>query len=77
MLSRRRLVLKASLSEVKVPLDAAPHPSLIRPSFLSQNNGRQKSERGYGTDYLARITYPHLVEISDDNVANACNHPKG
>ena len=34
-------------------------------------------ERGYGTDYLARITYPHLVEISDDIVAHACNHPKG
>jgi DNA-binding NarL/FixJ family response regulator len=34
-------------------------------------------ERGYGTDYLARITYQHLVEISDDNLAHACNNLNG
>jgi hypothetical protein len=38
MLSRRRLVLKASLSEDKVPLDAAPHPLTDTPFVLSQTN---------------------------------------
>jgi hypothetical protein len=42
MLSRRRLVLKACLFEVKIPLDAPP-PSLIRPLVLSQDNGPLKA----------------------------------
>jgi hypothetical protein len=36
----------------------------------------EKLDSGCRTDYLAVITYRYLIEISDDNVAHACNHPR-
>ena len=51
-------------------------PSLIRPSFLSRGNRPCKLDCGCKTDYLAKITYLYLIEISEDNVARTGDHLK-
>ena len=52
-----------------------PHRYALR--FLARTTNLEKLDSGCGTDYLAEITYPHLIEISDDNVAHVCNYLKG
>jgi len=36
-----------------------------------------KLDSGRGTNYLAKITYPYLIEIPDDNVAHMGDNLKG